>query len=130
YGYLKHMEGLYSYKLYKAGDRKHKELLNKAIISMKEALQFVEEETNPVKYAQINYDIGNAYFTGGRIIECLPFYEEALKFISQEKEQKKYADIHYRLGLAFFLHPRVKLEEAIIHYKEAIKVYTPNTYPK
>ena len=129
YSYLKHMEGLYSYKLYKAGDREHKELLNKAIISMKEALQFIDRDTNPVNYVKINFDLGIARSMGRKAFESIPYYKEALKYANKEEDPVKYADIQFRTGLAIYWHPQGIYEEAIPHYEEALKVYTPDIYP-
>lgn len=86
--------------------------------------------------AEISFNLGNAYSSLGNLTNAVKYYWEALEFFTYEKNPYMYALINNNMGLAHLsvgvsdLEDQVRLAYGVQCLKNALKVFTRDTYPK
>ncbi|MGD1699875.1 CHAT domain-containing protein [Dapis sp. BLCC M229] len=114
------------------GDRE--ENLSLAIAACKLALQIRTREALPQQWAMTQNNLGKAYRTrmsGSReenLQKTIEAYESTLEIFTYEAFPYNWALTQNNLGMVY--RDLGKIDEAIICFKEALKIHTPITFPR
>lgn len=117
------------------------ENLRKAIACAEGALQVFTPENAPAEWALIQNNLGGVYVemlaaegeetdVAQRALDC---YEAALRIYTQEAYPFEWARAQNNIGLCWQHRPEGEQEEnqtqAILHFRNALQVYSPETFP-